>query len=113
MDVFIAFRHLEGTEGIKQYTQEKAEKLVKYLLEPSKMHVTFSLEKYRHRVDITLFEKQQMFKAQGITNDMYASIDAALHNLEEQLKKHKEKIKRHHFLRTFLQRVRSFKKRAA
>jgi putative sigma-54 modulation protein len=113
MDVFITVRHLEGTEGIRQYTEQKAEKLKKYLLEPANLHVTFSLERYRHRVDIVLSEKRHLLKAQGITNNMYASIDAAMHNLEEQLKKYKEKIKGHHFLKTFLEKIRSYKKRAA
>ncbi len=95
MDIHLTFRHLEATDGLKAYIEEKADKLLKYLLKPSKMNVTFSMERFVHKVDITLFEKNHTFKAQGSTNDMYASIDEAIHNLEQQLRRYKEKIKGH------------------
>lgn len=95
MDLHLIFRHLEATDGLKTYTEEKIEKLNKYLMNPSKMNVIFSLERFLHKVDITLFEKNHIFKSQGSSNDMYASIDEAIHNLEEQLRRHKEKLKNH------------------
>lgn len=95
MDIHLTFRHLEATDGLKAYTEEKAQKLLKYLLKPLKMNVIFSTERFVHKVDITLFEKNHIFKAGGETNDMYASIDQAIHNLEQQLRRYKEKIKNH------------------
>ena len=95
MDIHLTFRHLEATDGLKAYTEEKAEKLLKYLLKPSKMNVVFSMERFVHKVDITLFEKNHTFKAEGETNDMYASVDQAIHNMEQQLRRYKEKIKNH------------------
>lgn len=95
MDLHLIFRHMEGTDGLKTYTGEKVEKLKKYLVKPSKMNIIFSLERFIHKVDITLFEKDHIFKSQGASNDMYASIDEAIHNLEEQLRRHKEKLKNH------------------
>ena len=89
MDIHLTFRHLEATEGLKAYIEEKADKLLKYLFRPSKMNVTFSMERFMHKVDITLFEKNHIFKAQGSTSDMYASIDEDIHNLEQQLRRYK------------------------
>lgn len=95
MDIHLTFRHMEPTEGLKTYTEQKAEKLLKYLLKPTKLNVVFSLIRFVHHVDLTLFEKQHIFKAKGVTNDMYASLDQAMHNLEEQLKRYKDRIKGH------------------
>ena len=95
MDTHFIFRHLEPTEGLKTYIQQKADKLNKYLMKPSKMNIVVSMERFIHRVDLTLFEKDHIFKAQGSTNDMYASIDQAMNGLEEQLKRYKEKKKSH------------------
>lgn len=95
MDIHLTFRHLEATDGLKAYIEQKAEKLLKYLVKPLKMNVVFSMERFVHKVDITLFEKNHIFKAQGATNDMYASMDEAIHNIEQQLRRYKEKIKNH------------------
>ena len=101
MDLHLTFRHIEPTEGIKQYAEKKVEKLNKYLLKPSGIKLVFSTERFIHHVTLTLFENKHLFKSEGLTNDMYASIDQAIHNMEEQLKKYKEKIKDHKdFLKT-------------
>lgn len=95
MDIHITFRHMDPTEGLKTYVQHKVEKLDKYLLKAHKLNIIFSVERFVHRVDLTLFEKKHVFKAHGLTNDMYASVDQAMHNLELQLKRYKDKIKFH------------------
>ncbi len=95
MDTHFIFRHLKITDALKTYIQEKADKLNKYLMKPSRMNIIVSMERFIHRVDLTLFEKDHIFKAHGSTNDMYASIDQAMHGLEQQLKRYKEKKKFH------------------
>ena len=95
MEIHLTFRHLEATDGLKPYTEETAEKLKKYLIDPVKLNIVFSVDRFVHKVDTVLFEKNKIFKAQGTTNDMYSSIDQAMHNLEQQLKRHKEKMKNH------------------
>ena len=95
MDIHMTFRHMAATEGIRQYAIKKIEKLEKYLLKPSGLKLVFSMERYIHRVDFTLVENKHLFKAQGLTNDMYASVDQAVHSMEEQLKRFKEKKKNH------------------
>lgn len=96
MDTHVTFRHVEPTEAIKRYVEDKAQKLEKYLLQgSSRLNIIFSMDRFMHRVDLTLFEKQHVFKAEGATNDMYASVDLAMHELEQQLRKFKEKVKKH------------------
>lgn len=95
MDIHIVFRHMEGSESLKTYTEEKAKKLEKYFIKATKMNVVFSLEKFVHKTDIVLFEKDHVFKAEGMANDMYISLDQAMHGLEEQLKRYKEKVVHH------------------
>jgi putative sigma-54 modulation protein len=57
-------------------------------------HVIFSLEKYRHRVEITLHVNGKDFVSVEESEDMYISVDKSVDKLENQLRKHKDKIKR-------------------
>ena len=96
MKINITFRHLESTPAIKQHVEEKMEKIKKYFLGPVAIHVILSVEKkIRHQCEITLTEDH--FKATAVEEceNLYASIDTAIHKLERQLKKHKEQVKDH------------------
>jgi len=95
MEIYMTFRHMEPTTGIRVYIEKKAALLTKYIRKAERMNVVFSLERYVHCVDITLYEKKHVFRAEGMTTDMYASIDQVMHNLEEQLKRYRERIKHH------------------
>jgi len=57
-------------------------------------HVVFSLEKYRHKVEITLHVNGKDFVSEEESDDMYVSVDRSIDKLERQLKRHKDKIKR-------------------
>ena len=96
MNIYMTFRHMEPTDAVRQYFQEKAEKLNKYMMKGERMNVIFSLEPHqKHRVDVTLFQKKHLFKSEETTTSMYASIDQVIHHLEQQLKKFKDKVKSH------------------
>ena len=95
MDIRMTFRHIEATDGIRAHAEDKLEKLKKYLIPASKISLIFSMERFVHCVDVTLFEKKHIFKAQARTNDMYASIDQVMHVLEKQLQRRKGKTSHH------------------
>ncbi|MBI4041422.1 MAG: ribosome-associated translation inhibitor RaiA [Deltaproteobacteria bacterium] len=95
METEFIFRHMDATEGLKAHTQQKIEKLQKHMMRPTHMKVIFSMERFMHRVDITFHEEHEVFHALGETNDMYASIDQAMHSLEEQLRRYRDRMKDH------------------
>ena len=57
-------------------------------------HLVFSLEKYRHKVEITLHVNGKDFVSEEESDDMYVSVDRSIEKLERQLRRHKDKIKR-------------------
>lgn len=96
MQVTTTFRHMEQSEALKSYAEEKLERLTKYIDEPINVQVYFAVEKkIRHIVEIVITAKGINTKASEATNDMYAAIDAVLDKIERQLKRYKEKIKAH------------------
>ncbi len=97
MHVNVTFRHMDSTETLKDYAQQKSQRLSKYLVEPVEIHWVLSVEKIRHIAEATIVAKDVSIKAQESTHEMYAAIDAATSKLETQVKKHKEKIKKHKF----------------
>ncbi|HIJ87246.1 MAG TPA: ribosome-associated translation inhibitor RaiA [Desulfuromonadales bacterium] len=96
MQVTMTFRHMEQSDALKAYAEEKLERIIKYIDSPINVQVYFSVEKkIRHIVEIVINSKGVSTKASEATHDMYASIDAVIDKIERQLVRYKEKIKAH------------------
>lgn len=96
MQVTMTFRHMEQSDALKAYAEEKLERVTKYIDSPINVQVYFSVEKkIRHIVEIVINSKGVSTKASEATHDMYASIDAVIDKIERQLVRYKEKIKAH------------------
>ena len=91
MHVNVTFRHMDPSEALKKYAEQKTERLIKYLVEPVEIHWVLSVEKIRHIAEATIVAKDISIKAQESTHEMYSAVDAAMGKLETQVKKHKEK----------------------
>lgn len=87
---------MEASQAIRDYVDTKIGHLEKFLIRPTEMHVVLSVEKFRHRAEITLHEQNFKASADETTEDMYKSIDKVIHKIESQVKKHKTKIQDHH-----------------
>jgi putative sigma-54 modulation protein len=96
MQVTMTFRHMEQSDALKAYAEEKLERVTKYIDSPINVQVYFSVEKkIRHIVEIVINSRGISTKASEATNDMYAAIDAVIDKIERQLVRYKEKIKAH------------------
>jgi len=96
MQVTTTFRHMEQSDALKTYAEEKLERVAKYIDSPINAQVYFAVEKkIRHIVEIVITAKGVNTKAAEATNDMYAAVDAVIDKIERQLKRYKEKIKAH------------------
>jgi len=95
MNIIINGRHMELTENLKNYAEEKISKFKKYLNNITEATVTLSVEKYRHKAEVLLKVDGSFIQAESITGEMYSSIDEVVEKLERQVKKYKEKIVSH------------------
>jgi len=93
MDITVTFRHMEATESLKAYAEEKLSKIKKYFDSPLEAHVVLTVEKFRHQADVTLNADGTRIKAVEETGDMYSAIDQVLDKIEKQVKRHKSKTK--------------------
>lgn len=95
MDVTVTFRHTDPIESLKHYAEEKISKIKKYIDVPLEAHIVLSVEKFRHIADVTLSLNGTPIKAVEETDDMYSAIDQVMDKVENQVKKHIGKIRRH------------------
>lgn len=94
MDITVTFRHMEPTESLRTYAEEKVSKIKKYLDFPIEAHVVLTVEKFRHIADVTLSVNGTMIKGLEETADMYSAIDQVMDKIEKQLKRHRSKIRK-------------------
>ncbi len=98
MSVSMTFRNMEPSNAIKSYAQEKLDRIRKYFPDPIGAHLVFSCNKnHAYVADIQLtLHNGTLLKAAETSQDMHSSIDLVLDKLEQQLRKHKEKLRDHH-----------------
>jgi len=95
MQVSITTRHFEANEQVKNYLTEKLEKLEKYFSKIVSIKATLVKEGYRYIAEVNLSAKDMQLVAKEESEDMHSAIDFALHKLEKQLLKFKDKAKEH------------------
>ena len=94
MDIKVTFRHMEPTESLKTYAEEKVSKINKILDSPSEAHIVLGVEKFRHTADVTFSINGTRIKAVEETGDMYSAIDQVMDKIAKQVKRHRSKIRK-------------------
>lgn len=96
MEMKITFRNLDPIDSLKNYAQEKVERVNKYFDRATEAHVVLSVERHLHHADITILSGSYVLRGREKSEDMYASIDLAMDKIERQLKRYKDKLKSHY-----------------
>ncbi|MBI4710444.1 MAG: ribosome-associated translation inhibitor RaiA [Nitrospirae bacterium] len=86
MNVIITGRHMELTENLKKYAEEKMKKFNKYSGNITEATVTLGVEKYRHKAEVLLKINGMQIQAESITGEMYSSIDDVVEKLEHPIR---------------------------
>lgn len=96
MQVEITCRHGSVTDEVRDYVTHKSEKLVTYFERVTAIQVTVDFEKDRCQVEILVdAEHKHNFVAQDVGETVSATFDAALHKMEQQIRKYKGKVQDH------------------
>src|SRR5262245_8688304 len=98
MQLSTTFRHMDASQAVREYAEEKLEKVRKYFhKEPIAAHAVFAVERgFHHVADINItLPNGLVVNAKETTEDMYSSIDLAVARIERQVRKWKDKIRDH------------------
>ncbi|MCD6188060.1 MAG: ribosome-associated translation inhibitor RaiA [Desulfuromusa sp.] len=96
MQIAVTFRHMESSDALRSYVEEKLARVKKYIEEPIDAQVVLSVQKkINHRAEVVMVAKGLTMKSSESKEDMYAAIDLMVDKIERQLKRYKDKLKRH------------------
>jgi putative sigma-54 modulation protein len=95
MQISFTFKKIDSSDSLKSYVHEKFDRLDKMLDRHADAHVVLSVEKIRHIVEINLNCDGSRIHAKEESESMYSSIDVLADKLKLQIKKNKEKLRRH------------------
>lgn len=96
MQIAVTFRHMESSEAVRTYVEEKLARVKKYIDEPIDAQVVLSVQKkINHKAEVIMVAKGLTMKSAESKDDMYAAIDLMVDKIERQLKRYKDKLKRH------------------
>ncbi len=97
MQFQFSFKHMQVSESLKSYTEGKVKSLVKkFVTKPIEAKITFSVDKHRHEAHLALMGGDGfLVQVDHACSDMYGSVDIVLQKLAAQLKKKKDRLKKH------------------
>jgi putative sigma-54 modulation protein len=95
VDITISGRHLEITDAIRAYAEEKAAKLPKFydLVQSIEMILDGGDTGLMRAEIIAVAEHKNRFVAHHESDDLYGCIDQAMHKVQAQLTAHKERFR--------------------
>jgi len=94
MQINISTRHGDISDATKEKIRQKVEKLQRFFDRLTSIDVTVDLDKADEpNIEVAIqSEKRNDFIASYQSNDMFGSVDQVVAKLEQQIKKHKEKL---------------------
>lgn len=91
MQVSITGLHLEITDALRDYVEEKFDRLERHFDRIIAVQVILQVEKLKQKAEAALHVAGREVVANAEHGDMYAAIDLLVDKLDRQLIKHKEK----------------------
>lgn len=95
MQINLTGHHVEITDALRSFVNEKFEKLTRHFDHINNVHVILSVEKLRQKAEAKLNVNGGELFADCEDGDMYAAIDMLIDKLDRQVKKHKEMMRDH------------------
>jgi len=95
MQISVTGHHVDITDALKSYVDNKFERLERHFEHVTNVHVILSVEKLRQKAEATMHINGASVYADTVEEDMYAAIDGLIDKLDRQVLKHKEKLQSH------------------
>lgn len=92
MKFTIVGKNLDVTEGLREAVEDKLGKLDKFFTTETKANVTLSVDKGKHRIEVTIPMKGKLIRSEQVSGDMYVSINMVEEVIERQLRKYKNRL---------------------
>ena len=87
MKYIMTGRNVEVTQAMQEYAEKKLSRIEKFFNADTEANITFSVEKKRHILGVTIHFEGYTYRAEATNDDLYASIDKGIDLLEGQIRK--------------------------
>ena len=87
-------KKMDSSEELRAYSIKKISKLDRFFKTEGEAYVTFSIERGRHKAEITIHNNGIYYRASEVTNDMYASVDSGVAAIERQIRRNKTRLEK-------------------
>lgn len=94
MRVTVIAKNMELTDALKEIVQKKISKLEKYFEAEVDAKATLSVQRNRHKIEVTIPFNGVILRGEESTSDMYKSLDLVEDKLERQIRKQKTRLSR-------------------
>ncbi|WP_299805766.1 ribosome hibernation promoting factor [uncultured Shewanella sp.] len=95
MQINLTGHHIEITDSLRGYVEEKFTKLERHFDQINNVHVILNVQKMQQIAEAKIHLKKGEVFATSEHADMYAAIDSLIDKLDRQVIKHKEKLIKH------------------
>lgn len=96
MKCSVTFRHMKPSDPIREFAEERVDKLGKLIERGGEALVTLSVEKHLHSAHVELLTDGSLrIRGEETSEDMYASIENAVEKIIRQVKRYRSKIRDH------------------
>ena len=93
MNINYTARHTNITPEMKKYCERRLNSIEKLLGYPVEADLIFSVEKYRHKVEINIKTKGATINTIKETHDIFSSLGVAFDHIDKRVKKEKGKLR--------------------
>lgn len=100
MNLTISGNHLELTPAIREYVQNKLERITRHFDHVIDVTVILGVEQLadktrRQRAEMNLRLKGKVLHIESFAQDLYAAIDTLIDKVDRQVLRHKEQLQKH------------------
>ena len=94
MNIAFTFKNFEASDHLKKYARRRMEKMGRFFGKASGLEVgvVLTVDKFRHRCEVTIAGEGLHLSASEQSSDMYAAIDVAAAKVARQLRKYKTRV---------------------
>jgi putative sigma-54 modulation protein len=96
MGIIVSGRHVEVTDSMKEYAENKLNAILEDKHKISSARIVLNLEKTRHTAEVIVHGKGLNVEADSESYDMYESIDTVMGKIERQIERYFDKKQDHH-----------------
>ncbi|HEY0916785.1 ribosome-associated translation inhibitor RaiA [Solimonas sp. SE-A11] len=96
MNLNISGHHVDVTPPLREYVLAKLKRVERHFDHLISADVILTVDKLQQKAEATVHASGANLHAEAINGDMYAAIDLLMDKLDQQTRKHKEKLRNHH-----------------